>query len=448
MSDLSPSSPAPRKACIIGAGSSGIAACKTLRERGIPYDCFEMGSGIGGMWRYNNDNGRSSAYKSLHINTSRDTMAYSDFPLPREWVPFPDHEHVLKYFENYVDHFGFRDTITFRTKVEKVEPAGNGDWNVTVLGPDGQLRTNRYGAVLVANGHHWNPRLVTYPGEFHGQQMHSHHYRTPDIFVGKRVLVVGFGNSSCDIACEASRVADAAFMSVRRGAHVIPKYMFGWAMDTILPKFVWKVLPWWAIRPLFGFGLWLARGKMSWYGLPEPEHRVLQEHPTISADLFNVIGHGELHIKPNVQELCGDSVKFVDGSIEKIDTIVWCTGYNISFPFLDHRIIDPLNNEVSLYQQVVHPDQPGLYFIGLVQPWGAIMPLAEAQALWIADVLAGKSGLPPRDQMLAEIQHHRASIAARYTKSVRHTIQVDFFPYQRLLKQTARRGRSWPKHAL
>ena len=448
MSDHTSSNGSLRKACIIGAGSSGIAAAKTLRERGIPYDCFEMGSGIGGMWRYNNDNGRSSAYRSLHINTSRDTMAYSDFPLPSEWVPFPSHDLVLKYFESYVDHFGFRDTITFRTKVEQVVPVGNGDWDVTVVGPDGQPRTNRYGAVLVANGHHWNPRTVTYPGEFHGQQMHSHHYRTPELVVGKRVLVVGFGNSSCDIACESSRIADATFMSVRRGAHVIPKYMFGWAMDTILPSCLWSFLPWWMIRPIFAAGLWWARGKMSWYGLPEPEHRVLQEHPTISADLFNVIGHGYLKIKPNVQELCGDSVKFVDGSLEKIDLIVWCTGYNITFPFFDNAIIDPLNNEVSLYQQVVHPNHPGLYFVGLVQPWGAIMPLAEAQAKWVADVLTGASGLPPREQMLAEIQQHRAEVAARYTKSVRHTIQVDFYPYQRLLKKTSRRGRHWPKHPL
>jgi hypothetical protein len=448
MSDITSSNGTPRKACIIGAGSSGIAAAKTLRERGIPYDCFEIGSGIGGMWRYNNDNGRSSAYKSLHINTSRDTMAFSDFPLPRDWVPFPDHVHVLKYFESYVDHFGFRDTITFRTSVEKVEPVGDGNWDVTVIGPDGQSRTNRYGAVLVANGHHWNPRTVTYPGTFLGQQMHSHDYRTPELFVGQRVLVVGFGNSSCDIACESSRVADATFFSVRRGAHVIPKYMFGWAMDTILPEFIWSFLPWWAIRPIFAAGLWWARGRMSWYGLPEPEHGVLQEHPTISADLFNVIGHGNLKVKPNVQELCGDRVKFVDGSVEKIDVIVWCTGYNISFPFLDRQIIDPLNNQVSLYQQVVHPDQPGLYFIGLVQPWGAIMPLAEAQAKWVAELLCGRSGLPPRDQMLAEIQRHRAKLVARYTQSDRHTIQVDFFPYQRLLAKTTRRGRRWPKRPL
>ena len=437
-----------RKACIIGAGSSGIAACKTLHERGIPYDCFELGSGIGGMWRYQNDNGLSSAYRSLHINTSRDTMAYSDFPLPRDWPPFPDHGKVLQYFESYVDHFGIRETITFRTKVEQVTAAGNGDWDVTVVGADGVRRTNRYGAVLVANGHHWNPRLPSFPGEFHGQQLHSHDYREPSRFVGKRVLVVGFGNSSCDIACEASRVAEAAFMSVRRGAHVIPKYMFGWPMDTILPPFIWKWLPWWAIRPIFGAGLWMARGKMSWYGIPEPEHRILQEHPTISADIFNVIGHGYLQVKPNLQELCGDSVRFVDGSVEKVDVIVWCTGYNITFPFLDASVLDPMNNEVSLYQQVVHPDQPRLYFIGLVQPWGAIMPLAEAQAIWVADVLRGTSGLPDRETMVAEIKRHRANLEKRYTKSTRHTIQVDFYPYRNLLAKTARRGRHWPKRPL
>jgi cation diffusion facilitator CzcD-associated flavoprotein CzcO len=448
MSDHRSSNGHPRKACIVGAGSSGIVACKTLRERGIPYDCFEMGSGIGGMWRYNNDNGRSSAYKSLHINTSRDTMAYSDFPLPREYPPFPDHEQILKYFESYVDHFGIRDSITFRTKVEQIEPTGMGDWNVTVVGPDGTPRTNRYGAVLVANGHHWNPRWVTYPGAFQGQQIHSHDYRTPDIFPGKRVLVVGFGNSACDIACEAARIADATFMSVRRGAHVIPKYMFGRPMDTVMPTFIWKLLPWWAIRPIFGLGLRVARGKMQYYGLPEPEHGILQEHPTISADLFNVIGHGYLKIKPGLKELCGDSVSFVDGSQEKIDIIVWCTGYDITFPFLSKEIIDPLNNEISLYHQVVHPDQPGLYFIGLVQPWGAIMPLAEAQAKWVAEILLGATGLPSREQMLREIQQHRSAMARRYTRSARHTIQVDFYPYQQLLAKTARRGRAWSKRPL
>ena len=448
MVEVTSTNGSPRKACIIGAGSSGIAACKTLYERGIPYDCFEIGSGIGGMWRYQNDNGLSSAYRSLHINTSRDTMAYSDFPLPKEWPPFPDHSKILQYFESYVDHFGFRDTITFRTKVVNVQPVGQGEWDVTVVGPDGQSRTNRYGAVLVANGHHWNPRIVTYPGEFHGQQLHSHDYRTPEIGEGKRVLVVGFGNSSCDIACELSRVADAAFMSVRRGAHVIPKYMFGWAMDTILPDFVWESLPWWVLRPFLAGCLWLSRGRTTWYGLPKPEHGVLQEHPTISADLFNVLGHGYLGVKPSVQELCGDHVKFVDGSVEKIDLIIWCTGYKITFPFFDPQIINPLDNEVSLYLRVVHPDHRGLYFVGLVQPWGAIMPLAEAQAKWIADLLTGQSGLPSRDEMLTEIQHHRTDIIHRYVHGPRHTIQVDFFPYRRLLAKTARRGKRWPKQPL
>jgi hypothetical protein len=219
-------------------------------------------------------------------------------------------------------------------------------------------------------------------------------------------------------------------------------------MDTILPPFVWKWLPWWAIRPIFGAGLWMARGDMSWYGIPEPEHRILQEHPTISADIFNVIGHGYLQVKPNVQELCGDSVRFIDGSMEKIDIIVWCTGYNITFPFLDASVLDPMNNEVSLYHQVVHPDQPGLYFIGLVQPWGAIMPLAEAQAIWVADVLDGTSGLPNRDTMMAELKQHRAAVEKRYTKSARHTIQVDFYPYRNLLEKMSRRGRRWAKRPL
>ena len=149
-----------------------------------------------------------------------------------------------------------------------------------------------------------------------------------------------------------------------------------------------------------------------------------------------------------MQELCGDAVRFVDGSVEKLDVIVWCTGYNITFPFLDASVLDPLNNEVTLYQQVVHPDQPGLYFIGLVQPWGAIMPLAEAQSIWVADMLDGTSGLPNRETMIAELKQHRAAVEKRYTKSTRHTIQVDFYPYRNLLAKTSRRGRRWAKRPL
>lgn len=430
--------------CIIGAGSSGIACAKTLYERGVAYDCFEKGSGVGGMWRFNNDSGLSSAYRSLHINTSRDVMQYSDFKMPADYPPFPDHSLILRYFENYVDHFGFRDTITFRTSVEAVRRDGDA-WLVTVRDADGIETTKRYSAVCVANGHHWNPRWPDFPGKFSGKIMHSHDYRTPAGLEDKRVLVVGLGNSACDIACETSRVARAAFMSVRRGCHIIPKYLFGWPMDTFVPRIIWRTVPFWMIRPFIGFGLYLQRGKHSWYGLPEPEHRFFEEHPTISADLLNCLGHGNLKIRPNVKELAGDRVRFVDGSEERVDVVIYCTGYNITFPFLEESIICPVDNQVELYKNVVHPDQRHLYFIGLVQPWGAIMPLAELQSKWIADILTGTAGLPERDQMQGDIRRRREALARRYTKSARHTIQVDFHPYSKELERERKAGRRRPK---
>ncbi|MGQ0634769.1 MAG: NAD(P)-binding domain-containing protein [Planctomycetaceae bacterium] len=435
-------------ACIIGAGSSGIACAKIFHERRIPFDCFEKGSGIGGMWRYNNDSGLSSAYRSLHINTSRDVMQYSDFPMPANYPPFPDHGLILRYFENYVDHFGVRDKITFRTSVESVRPAEAGGWQVTVRDADGEASTKRYGAVCVANGHHWNPRHPKFPGQFSGRTLHSHDYRTPTGFEDKRVLVVGLGNSACDIACEVSRVARATYMSVRRGAHVIPKYLFGWPMDTLLPAFVWRTVPYWIIRPVIQSVLWLARGKHSWYGLPEPRHRFFEEHPTISADLLNCLGHGNIKIKPNIKELAGDKVRFDDGSAEDIDVIIYCTGYSITFPFFDRSIIEPLDNRVDLYKYVVHPDRKHLYFVGLVQPWGAIMPLAELQSKWVADILTGLAGLPGRDEMLADIGRSRAVMARRYTESARHTIQVDFHPYFKEIERERKRGRSRPRSPL
>ena len=452
MSEASMADESHGQVCIIGAGSSGIVAAKILHERGIPFDCFEKGSGIGGLWRYPNDSGTSSAYRTLNMNTSRDTMQYSDFPMPEDYPPFPHHSLILDYFESYVDHFGFRDKITFNASVEHVEPRSEGGYDVTVQEADGERITRHYTTVFVANGHHSKPRWPEFSGSFEGEVMHSHYYEDASGFAGKRVLVVGLGNSSCDIVCETARIAAKTFLSTRRGAHIIPKYMFGLVMDRILPAWCWRYLPFKVLQSLFGLGLFLSRGKVTDYGLPKPGHRVLQEHPTISSDLLNLLGHGDITVKPTIKELRGDRVCFSDDSEEEVDVIVYATGYDISFPFLDDSVLDVSGNEVGLYRNVVHPDHPGLCFIGLVQPWGAIMPLAEAQAEWMVDLVEGKCGLPDREQMQREIERDREKMARRYTKSTRHTIQVDFFPYLDLIRkerkrrpQAVRPGREQPK---
>ena len=431
--------------CVIGAGSSGIASCQVLAARGIDFDCFEVGSHVGGNWRYMNDNEMSSAYRSLHINTSRRTIGYATYPMPADYPDYPDHFQIAKYFDDYVDRFGFRERIRFRTEVTRVEPAAAGGWRVVWRERDGgEEGSGTYRAVFVANGHHWDARWPEppFPGqeEFTGDQMHVHDYKTPDLLEKKRVLVLGIGNSACDIAVEASRCAARTVLAMRRGAWVLPKYLKGKPTDE-LGNALTSRLPLPVIRFLYRRSLKLATGDPMDYGLPEPDHKLAEAHPTISSDLLPRIGHGDIAVKPNIEAFPGGkTIRFVDGSEEDLDLVIYCTGYKISFPFLEEDLIAAPDNEIPLYRRVVSPEHPGLYFIGLLQPLGAIMPLAEAQSEWIADVLEAKVGLPEPAEMQQVIARERERMAKRYVASKRHTIQVDVEPYMRAIRRERRNG--------
>jgi cation diffusion facilitator CzcD-associated flavoprotein CzcO len=415
-----------------------------LQARGIEFDCYEAGSEVGGNWRYMNDNGMSSAYKSLHINTSREIMEYRSFPMRHDYPTYPNHVQIAQYFDRFVDHFGFRDRIQFKTEVISVVPAGD-EWDVTVR-RRGQKRTTtrRYSAVLVANGHHWDPRWPepAFPGAdtFTGVQTHAHYYKTFEGYEGKRVLVLGIGNSACDIAVETSKIADRVFLAMRRGAHVVPKYIFGIPTDHLTTSPLARFTSGKLQRASAALVMRLARGDVTKYGLPKPDHRFGEAHPTISDDLLVRLGHGDITVKPNIKRLDGDTVHFVDGTSEKIDIIVYCTGYKITFPFFDPSVFEAQDNQVSLYHRVVDPERPGLYFLGLVQPLGAIMPLAEAQSEWVADLLEGRATLPSDAEMHREIDQYHRALEKRYVKSRRHTIQVDFLDHLAELKKERAEG--------
>jgi cation diffusion facilitator CzcD-associated flavoprotein CzcO len=431
--------------CIIGAGSSGIAACQVLQARGIEFDCYEAGSEVGGNWRYLNDNDMSSSYKSLHINTSREIMEYKSFPMHHDYPTYPNHAQIAQYFDRFVDNFGFRDRIQFRTEVVSVTPADAGGWDVSVR-KRGQKRmtTHHYQAVLVANGHHWDARWPepAFPGAdtFTGVQTHSHYYKTFDDYIDKRVLVLGIGNSACDIAVETSKVSQRTFLAMRRGAHVVPKYLFGIPTDHLTTSPLGHMRYSRVQRGIAEVIMRVARGDVTKYGLPKPDHNIGQAHPTISDDLLVRLGHGDITVKPNIERLDGDTVHFTDGTSEQIDIIVYCTGYKITFPFLDTSVIDAKDNEISLFHRVVDPAHDGLYFIGLVQPLGAIMPLAEAQSEWVADLLEGRATLPSAAEMRREIDGYHRDLQKRYVKSKRHTIQVDFLEHFAELKKEREAG--------
>lgn len=436
---------AGEKTCIIGAGSSGIVAAQVLDARGLPFDCFEKGSQVGGNWRYENDNGMSSAYRSLHINTSRRVMAYSTLPMPDHYPDYPDHFQMAAYFDEFVDHFGLREKIAFRTEVLKVEPV-DGAWEVTVAGPDGERRTERYRAVMVANGHHWDPRWPEppFPGSdaFEGEQIHAHHYREPDVLEGKRVLVVGIGNSATDIAVESSRIAARTLISMRRGAYVIPKYINGKPIDEIVHPLA-SLLPLSVQRFFAARALGIAAGRVSAYGLPEPDHKLFEAHPTVSSELLPRIGHGDIVPKPNIDRFTGGrKVRFADGTEEEVDLVVYCTGYKITFPFFDPEVFSAPDNRMPLYRRVVSVERPGLYFIGFIQPLGPIMPLAELQCEWVADLLGGQAALPSPRRMRREIEREERRMRRRFVASKRHTVEVDFHPYKRQLKRERKSGRA------
>jgi cation diffusion facilitator CzcD-associated flavoprotein CzcO len=419
--------------CVVGAGSSGIASCQVLHARGIDFDCFEKGSQVGGNWRYDNDNGMSSAYESLFINTSRRIMEYATYPMPDDYPDYPHHSQIAAYFDDYVEHFGFRDRIRFRTEVTRIARTGDGTgWDVSVKPVEGgDEETRRYDHVMVANGHHWDPRWPEpdFPGEFDGEVTHAHYYRNSKGYEGKNVLVLGIGNSACDIAVETSRVSKQTFLAMRRGAWIVPKYLGSKPTDEYAESFLTR-LPFAVQRFFFKRTLKWAQGDLTEFGLPQPDHEPGEAHPTVSSDLLPRIGHGRVKVKPNIERLEGDSVRFTDGSVEQIDRIVYCTGYKISFPFFDHDLLDPSgDNRIELYRRVEHPDLPGLHFIGLIQPLGAIMPIAELQSEWVADLIEGKVVLPSRSTMLASIAEDQKAMRKRYVASKRHTIQVDFHPY-------------------
>ena len=430
------------KVCIIGAGSSGLTACQVLTSRGIPFDCFEKGSMIGGNWRFENDNGTSSAYRSLHINSARKLMSYKAFPMPEDYPDYPSHYQVAQYFDDYAERFGLAERITFRTEVVAAEPEGDG-WGVTVRDSDGASSTARYRAVLVANGHHWKPRWPEPPfssaDEYEGEQMHVHHYREPDVLEGKRVLVLGIGNSAVDVAVESSRIAEKTFLSMRRGAYVLPKFLGGTPIDESAPPAMTR-LPIFMQRFFFNRLLKLSVGEMTDYGLPKPDHKLLEAHPTVSSELLPRLGHGDITAKPNIDRFAGGRrVRFADGSEEEIDLVVYCTGYQISFPFLDESVFAARDNRMPLYKRAVSAENPGLYFIGFVQPLGPIMPIAEAQAEWIADLLTSKAALSPAPEMRKEIAAYDRWLKKRFVASKRHTIEVDFHPYLRDIRRERKR---------
>jgi cation diffusion facilitator CzcD-associated flavoprotein CzcO len=363
--------------------------------------------------------------------------------VPADWPDFPHHSLMAQYFNAYVDHFGLRDLVRFETPVTAVRRNG-ARWDVTT-----RHGTKTYGTVVIANGHHWSPNRPEWPGEFAGTMIHAHDYKTPfqpvDT-IGKRVLVVGMGNSAVDIASELGQraIAGRLFVSARRGVWVLPKTLNGKPVDkTPLPA--WIPLP--LVRKLAARAIVKAVGRMEDYGLPTPDHKPLEAHPTVSSEFLARMSNGDISVRPGIERFDGSDVVFTDGSREAIDIIITATGYNIDFPFLapeDARITD---NHIPLYKRMVQADPAlhGLWFMGLAQALPTLVNLAEQQSKLLVAWLTGRYALPDPATMARVIADDERKYQAHYYASRRHTMQVNFEPYvadlMREIAAGAKRGR-------
>ena len=415
----------PRVA-VIGAGAAGLAAVKALRDAAVPTVCFDTADQVGGLWVYGAPD--SPAYRTLHLNTSRGRTEFADHPMPADWPDYPDHTRVAGYLADYADRFGLREDIRLRHTVERVTRDPDGAWTVRASGPDGPVEVT-VEAVVVANGHNRVPRLPSppYPGTSTVEQLHSHDYRGPEQLTGRRVLVVGGGNSAMDIAVDASYAAARTLLSLRRGVWVVPKYLLGRPSDTLNGALA-RRLPWRLRQRISQTMLATTVGSPARYGLPAPTHGFLQDHPTLSDGLLSRLTHGDIEARPGVAALDGDRVEFSDGRADQVDLIVWCTGYRVEIPFLDPDLLGGGADTLPLYRHVFHPEAPGLSFVGLMQSTGSAFPLVEAQAKLIAAQLTGRYALPDPQRQLAACRAELRAATARWGQR-RPAMRVDFDGY-------------------
>ncbi|TWH04945.1 cation diffusion facilitator CzcD-associated flavoprotein CzcO [Nocardioides sp. J9] len=421
---------------VIGAGISGLTTSKMLADYGLDFTTFESSDRVGGNWAFGNPNGHSSAYRSLHIDTSKHQLSFKDFPMPEEYPDFPHHTQVKDYLDAYADAFDVRRRIEFENGIvhaRRLPAEEGGGWELETQ----RTGTRRFDRLVVANGHHWDPRFADKPGEFTGLTMHSHAYidpRTPYDLTGKRILIIGLGNSAADIAVElSSRTLDnEVVISTRSSAWIVPKYFAGTPADKYYRTsphvpFAWQRKFVQVMQPL-------TAGRPTDYGLPEPNHKFFEAHPTQSVELPLRLGSGDLRAKGDIERWEGSTVHFVDGTSEDFDVVIHATGYNITFPFFDEDFISAPENHIRLYKRIFKPGIDDLAFVGFAQATPTLFPFVECQTRLVAAWLVGRYQPPPPAEMERVIDEDQQKYTAHMVQRPRHTQQLDYFLYEHDLR--------------
>ena len=371
---------------LIGAGPMGLAMAKTLVEQGIAFRGFELNRTVGGLWDI--DAPRSTMYETAHLISSCRMTEFRDFPMPAATADYPSHRELKIYFENFADHFDLRRHFLFGAEVLHAEPCGDsGDgWNISWRDSEGEEHSGLFAGLLIANGTLSEPNMPVFKGSFDGELIHSSAYRSPKQFDGKRVLIIGGGNSGCDIAVDAIHHGERCDISLRRGYHFVPKYVFGRPADTLGGAIR---LPMWLKRRIDGMILKWFAGDPTRYGFPVPDHALYESHPVVNSLLILHAGHGDVTVQPDVDRFDGNTVYFIDGTSRDYDMVLAATGYLLHYPFIDKGLLNWQGNAPHLYLNCMHPRRDDLFVMGMVEASGLGWQGRHEQAEMVARYIRG-----------------------------------------------------------
>lgn len=423
---------------VIGAGPHGLAATKALMQLGIGAQAFERADDVGGNWNFNGMSSR--VYESTHLISTKPFTQFPDYPMPDTYPDYPSHWQVHAYMRDYAAHFGLTERIRFRNEVIDVQARQGGRWQVTweEVGT-GQRASAIFAGVVIANGHNWSPKLPDYPGQdsFTGEVIHSADYKSPEILRGRRVLVIGAGNTGCDIAVEAAQQARSVLHSTRRGYYYNPKYALGRPSDQTADLLLALRVPLSVRRTIYKAVLRLTVGDFAKFGLPAPDHDFYETHPIVNQQLVYYVGHGDIVPKSDVDHFDGSQVHFVDGSTAEVDLVICCTGYLARFPFIDSHWLNVIDDHPVLARQVFTPASASLAVAGLIQPDSGQWTIAHWQGMLIATYAA----LLRADTPAATAFHRRvigrlgerASGGTTYKQSSRHYYEIAHQDYLRMI---------------
>ncbi|MGA7397487.1 MAG: NAD(P)/FAD-dependent oxidoreductase [Solirubrobacterales bacterium] len=413
------SSGKPLPYAVIGAGPTGLAAARTLARRGIDFVGFEIHTGVGGLWDI--DSPKSTMYESAHLISSKTTTAYDEFPMRDEVADFPSHRDMYTYFNEYADNFDLRKHFRFETEVIRAEPDGDG-WLVTSRGKDGEEVTEPYAGLVIANGILSQPSIPEFEGEFTGELLHTSAYKNPEIFKGKRVLIVGAGNSGCDIAVDAVHYAESVDMSMRSGYWFFPKYILGKPSDTLNEG---RALPAWIKTRVDGRAIRLITGNPARLGFPEPTGRIYETHPVMNTLVLYHAGHGDIKVQKDIDRFDGKTVHFKDGSSQEYDMVMLATGYRLNYDFIDPEHLNWKKNHPDLYLNIFTPKHRNVFVLGMVEATGLGWQGRYNQADLVAEFIQASQRNPARaDEMWRRINGPRPDLFAGYKYR-----QMDRLPY-------------------